>query len=457
MCTDEKKISDMIEIISGEITEYVKGHKIDAIVNAANPTLMGSMDPGVDRSIHNTINKMREQKNIEEKFKDLIRKEVDGDQILDEKIIRCVRGKAVITSGDELCKYVIHVVGTEYDGFKFEIGQKKIKTSICTSSCIQKLESCYGEIIKVIKEHPDITTVAIPIISSGNYGIPFEVATRVAIATIGNVLMEWKYKDNEFFNMSSIKKIYFCIYDRDKAKEQKYFQKALKILQEHKKIFNNDSKSVYQKSIRAHFRYLWEIIKYDRNKGYFALAKTFRAALLILRIFFLPILCVKDWFAGYNWQMRRMVVEVTVFVKLLAPILLYFFVNDSDLSVSLIKAVTLVILYLMADTITYLITLIVLSDIQRPSANVIRSMIFLLVNYVEVSLDIALIYYLNNINVVSFREAIKFGILSDSVDICKGVVINEVLEYLNYGLKFFFMTLAFGYFANHLHQRKFVS
>lgn len=54
-----------------------------------------------------------------------------------------------------------------------------------------------------------------------------------------------------------------------------------------------------------------------------------------------------------------------------------------------------IIIYSMADTVTYLVALMLLADIQGPSANVIRSMICLLVNYVEDSFDMALLFYIS--------------------------------------------------------------
>lgn len=52
-----------------------------------------------------------------------------------------------------------------------------------------------------VKNKREIKTVAIPIIGSGNYGIPFEVAVRIAIGTVGNVLTEWKMKIWSIFNI----------------------------------------------------------------------------------------------------------------------------------------------------------------------------------------------------------------------------------------------------------------
>ena len=65
----------------------------------------------------------------------------------------------------------------------------------------------------------------------------------------------------------------------------------------------------------------------------------------------------------------------------------------------------------MLDTVTYLVALMLLADIQGPSANVIRSMILLLVNYVEVSLDMALLFYLDNLKNISFKSALSAGVM----------------------------------------------
>ena len=114
----------------------------------------------------------------------------------------------------------------------------------------------------------------------------------------------------------------------------------------------------------------------------------------------------------------------------------------------------------MLDTVTYLVALMLLADIQGPSANVIRSMILLFVNYVEVSLDMAVLFYLDNSKNISLKNALSAGVMGDVVQVPKGIAFGqytEILNYTNQGIKFFFITLAFGYFANHLKQRKFRS
>ena len=137
----DKNIADILEVVRGRIedADQIKSRKIDTIVNAANPTLMGS-DQGVDGSIHKAVNgHLKKGRTFAEK----ICKELDqnsGKKTKNKNIIRCCRGKAVKTGGYGLCENIIHVVGSQYDG--------KSKSGIdCSSSRINTLESCYYEMI----------------------------------------------------------------------------------------------------------------------------------------------------------------------------------------------------------------------------------------------------------------------------------------------------------------------
>lgn len=175
--SQEKKIGNMLHIVCGDISnkEELKKNQIDTIVNAANPTLMGS-DVGVDYAIHKAI----------DHFNKKIRKELGESKDSPDKMIRCQRGKAVLTKGYGLCPYVIHVVGA-----KFDVPKAKDKTwdyMRCSSSNVQIVESCYYEIVEILKENPEIKNVAIPVISSGAYGFPFWYALKIAIASVGNAL-----------------------------------------------------------------------------------------------------------------------------------------------------------------------------------------------------------------------------------------------------------------------------
>lgn len=74
-----------------------------------------------------------------------------------------------------------------------------------------------------------------------------------------------------------------------------------------------------------------------------------------------------------------------------------------------------VICFNLLDTVTYLIVLIVMADIQNPSANVIRSLILLAFNYLEMAFGMAYLYYLQYRNDgMIYREALKIGLVAIS-------------------------------------------
>ncbi|GAB4433775.1 MAG: ADP-ribose-binding protein [bacterium] len=145
----EKRINKTRLILKvGDLTE----EDVDAIVNAANPSLLGG--GGVDGAIHRK----------------------GGHKILEEckKIGHCNPGEAVITTGGNLkARFVIHTVGPIYrDG---RHGEAEV------------LKNAYINSLKVAVKHK-LRTVAFPSISTGAYGYPVKDAAKVAIDAVVSFL-----------------------------------------------------------------------------------------------------------------------------------------------------------------------------------------------------------------------------------------------------------------------------
>ena len=133
-----------LELVDGDITEQ----KTDAIVNAANTSLLGG--GGVDGAIHRA----------------------GGPEILAEcrKLGGCATGDAKITIGGQLkTRYVIHTVGPVY----WREGAER---------SAELLASAYRRSLEVALEH-NVRTIAFPSISTGAYAYPIEAAALVALQT----------------------------------------------------------------------------------------------------------------------------------------------------------------------------------------------------------------------------------------------------------------------------------
>lgn len=137
-----------IKIIEGDITTL----EVDAIVNAANPSLMGG--GGVDGAIHNAAGP---------ELKEACR-----------PLRGCHTGDAKITPGFKLkAKYVIHTVGPVWNNG--------------TQAEEMLLASAYRRSLEVAVEN-GVKTIAFPSISTGAYRFPFEKATTIALTTMHEFL-----------------------------------------------------------------------------------------------------------------------------------------------------------------------------------------------------------------------------------------------------------------------------
>jgi len=157
-----------VSIIQGDITKQAT----DAIVNAANSSLMGG--GGVDGAIHRA----------------------GGPAILEEckKIVarqgRLPTGKAVITTGGNLkARYVIHTVGPIWHGG--------------SGNEAELLRSAYYECLKLATEKK-LASISFPSISTGAYGYPVDEAAKIAVSTVASFLKE---------QATSLKDVVFVLFD----------------------------------------------------------------------------------------------------------------------------------------------------------------------------------------------------------------------------------------------------
>jgi len=162
-------MKDKITIIQGDISK----HYVEAIVNAANNSLLGG--GGVDGAIHKAA----------------------GANLLEEcrKLKGCETGQAKITKGYLLpAKWVIHTVGPFWHG-----GDKNED---------RQLASCYRSCFYYVKTNA-IKTIAFPSISTGAYGYPISLASKIALAETRRFLL------TSSENSELLKVLFVCFSQQD--------------------------------------------------------------------------------------------------------------------------------------------------------------------------------------------------------------------------------------------------
>jgi O-acetyl-ADP-ribose deacetylase (regulator of RNase III) len=171
-------MQERISIINGDITRQ----HVDAIVNAANTSLLGG--GGVDGAIHRAA----------------------GPQLLEEcrTLNGCPTGEAKITQGYDLpAQWVIHTVGPVWQGG--EQGEDDL------------LANCYRNSLNLAVQH-HVRTIAFPSISTGAYGFPIERAVKIALAETIYFL-----QDNDSLDLA----MFVCFSQHDYAVYQQALDEAL--------------------------------------------------------------------------------------------------------------------------------------------------------------------------------------------------------------------------------------
>jgi O-acetyl-ADP-ribose deacetylase (regulator of RNase III) len=155
-----------LEVVRGDITQLT----VDAIVNAANTSLLGG--DGVDGAIHRAA----------------------GQELLRacEKLHGCATGSAKATSGFHLpAKWVFHAVGPVWSGG--------------SHSEADLLAGCYRRCMELAREH-EAKSVAFPAISTGIYQFPRQQAAEIAVRTV-----------REHLETSEVDRVFFCCFDEATA------------------------------------------------------------------------------------------------------------------------------------------------------------------------------------------------------------------------------------------------
>ncbi len=295
--------------------------------------------------------------------------------------------------------------------------------------------------------------IAIPIVSSGSYSFPFDLASKIQISSVFNWLL--KLKNKNLVAYEKIEQIYLVVFsERDLEAYMKVFTMYRKSMMKERQLLilkTNESFDAYSK----------EIVYYDyKKRNYFGITRLFRLFLVKSdKIFFLSYI-LKKIFADTNWHTRRSFIEFEVILKTtFSSALLFIPIVNSNFKLLAI----IISIYFLMETVTYLSKLVFLSDIQNASANVLRSILLLFFNCAELNLVFAFLY--KSFNVLSHVESNGTAITRTSIDYLHFSLVNstnipinglgKTLVCLQTAVQFYVITIVLAYFIGNFKKIKF--
>ena len=190
----------------------------------------------------------------------------------------------------------------------------------------------------------------------------------------------------------------------------------------------------------------------DDNEPTFGIERIFRLFLVIVSFLF-PILYIRHVSGKYGLMSRKIAIELHVILKLFLPSIFFHFDITNN------PFVIFIAIYLMLETVTYLLGLIFLSDIYISPISNKRSFLLLLINYVEITMYFAMIYHgLSLINEASTpiqniyysfvtSTTLGYGEMLPNNEIGYVVVISQLLSMV------LFVSLFFNNLASNLSQK----
>lgn len=415
-------ISSKIKIVHEDIS------KIDTeiIVNAAKPTLMGGS--GVDGAIHKRVN----DKNGDGFLKEEILKKFDDSG--NENYPRINYGDLFITDGYECWKKIYHAVGIKSD---------EQFTGFCSKGKIDILKHLYKKIFVEFK-NSGYRSIAVPIISSGSYGLDERIARRIAYASTYNFLLDLKKKNKDIYEY--IDTVFLVTNDKsiyDKyIEERSNWDRVLKNSDEMLYLSRKDSRESYKSELKS-----------EKN----GLVKWIR-----LGLFELENLSLIYWISSHSdisWNTKRRRKDVLVLIQLLLSIIMLakeqnisLFFESKGMPMSTIDSfLSIIACYFIFEILISNSKLFFFTNINNKSKNRYRSLVLFMCNYITIVLSFAIIF--KTVSNLSGLSRLKYSVFIESWD--KITSTGEVVLILEKTILCYLGIVGLTMILDNFYERKF--